>query len=138
MVTENGGLYFHVKEGSFKGADIADFLRSLLYYFRKQKLLIIWDGAKQHFSQEVKDFLENESKGRIFLQRQPSYSPELNADEQAHGYIKQNILANRLFTKSKDLKAAVEDGYQWLKENSYLVYNFFFHEDLGFHETSSA
>ena len=135
MVTQNGGLYYKVKDGSFKGKDVASFLRSLLFHFRSKKLLLIWDGAKQHTSEEVKDFLRNEANNRIHLEILPSYSPQLNVDEQAHGYIKKNLLANRLFYKSVELKKSVIEGYEWLKGQSWLVYNFFFHEETGFYQT---
>ncbi len=135
FVTENGGLYYKIKSGTLSGADIADFLRDLLHHFRKWKLLIIWDGAMQHKSQEVKAFLRTEAKGRIHLAMLPSHSPELNVSEQAHGYIKKNLLANRLFYKVKELKNEVSRSYEWLKKQPDLVYNFFFHKDAGFYLT---
>lgn len=133
MVTENGGLYYKVKSGTLSGEDVANFLRSLLYYFRRKKLIIIWDGASQHKSDEVKAFLKNEANGRIHLEMLPSHSPELNVDEQAHGYIKKNLLPNRLIYKAKDLKKAVVESYEWLKDQTWLVHNFFFHKDTGFY-----
>lgn len=138
MVTPNGSLYFTVKRGRFKGEDVVAFLKKLLYHFRRYKLLIIWDGASQHTSDEVKHFLKKEAKGRIHLERLPTYSPELNVDEQVHGYIKKQLLANKLFKNLSQLKVAVEDGYQWLKDNAWLVHNFFFHKDVAFYDTSSA
>ena len=96
-----------------KGADIANFLSKLLYHFRSKNLLIIWDGAKQHFSDEVKALLKKSGEKRIHLEILPAHSPELNVDEQAHGYIKKNLLANRLFYKLSDLRNAVIDGYEF-------------------------
>lgn len=116
-----------------KGPDVARFLTKLLYHFRSKNLLVIWDGAKQHFSQEVKTLLEERGQKRIHLEVLPPHSPELNVDEQAHGYIKKNLLANQLFYKIKDLKNAVIKGYEYLKDNSWLVHNFFFQEDTAFY-----
>ncbi len=138
MVTPNGGLYFNVKEGSFQGEDIVVFLRHILHHFRRKKVLIIWDGATTHKSALVKDFLRNEAKGRIHLAMLPSHSPQLNVDEQAHGFIKQNKLANILFNNVKDLKEAVIDGYNWLKNQDALVHNFFFHKEAGFYQSPTA
>lgn len=135
FVTETGGLYYKIKSGTLTGADIVDFLRALLYHFRKWKLLIIWDGAKQHISGEVKNFLREEANDRIHLEILPSHSPELNVSEQAHGYIKKNLLPNRLIYKAKDLKRVVIESYEWLKEQNWLVYNFFFHKETGFYQT---
>jgi transposase len=138
MVTENGGLYFKIKRGSFKGEDVAAFLENLLHHFRRKKLLIIWDGASTHRSKEVKHFLSTKAKGRIHLEILPSHSPELNADEQAHGYIKQNRLANDLFLTVDQLEKAVITEYEWLKTQGWLIHNFFLHKDVAFYHTSTA
>jgi len=69
----------------------------------------------------------------VYLEVLPAHSPQLNVDEQAHGYIKKNLLANRLFYKLSDLRNAVIEGYEYLKNNSWLVYNFFFQKDTAFY-----
>ncbi len=138
MVTENAGLYFHVKQGSFKGGDVAAFLEGLLYHFRRCRLLIVWDGATTHRSKEVKHFLRTRAKGRIHLEILPSHSPDLNADEQAHGYIKQYRLANHLLPTVDGLQKAVMAEYEWLKTQDWLIHNFFLHEDVGFYQISTA
>ena len=99
-----------VKQGSIKAEHIVDFLEQLLYHFRRTKLLLIWDGATTHRGKEVKKFLSTRAKGRIHLEILPSHSPQLNADEQAHGYIKQHRLANQLFKNITDLEHAVNRG----------------------------
>ena len=138
MVTPNGGLYFKVKEGTFKGQDVAEFLEELLYYFRTKKLLLIWDGATTHRSKEVKEILRNKANGRIHLEMLPSHGPQLNVDEQAHGYIKQHKLANSFFPNAKELLNAVIKEYKWLKNQKWLIHNFFFHGDTGFYRSSTA
>lgn len=135
MVTAKGGLYFKVINGSFKGKNVVEFLADLLYRFRRKKLLIIWDGATTHKSKEVKHFLSTKSKGRIHLEILPSHSPQLNVDEQVHGYIKQYRLANRLFLKIDDLQKSVEEEYLWLKSQTWLLYNFFFQQKTGFYHS---
>ena len=104
MVIPGGKLYFELKRGSFKGVDVANFLRKVLKRFRRKKLIIIWDGATIHWSKEVKEFLRTEAKGRILLVQLPSHSPQLNADEQAHSLIKTHDFKNRLFTSIKELE----------------------------------
>ena len=132
-VAPSGKIYYDIKSGTMKGADVANFLSKLLYHFRSKNLLIIWDGAKQHFSDEVKALLKQKGEKRVYLEILPAHSPQLNVDEQAHGYIKKNLLANRLFYKLSDLRNAVIEGYEYLKNNSWLVYNFFFQEDTAFY-----
>lgn len=133
MATPNGKLYYQVKEGSFTSEDIVAFLAMLLGRFKRKKLLVIWDGASIHRSELVKDFLRDKAKGRIHLEQLPAYSPELNVDEQVHGYIKKNLLPNRLFKKIEELKDAVINGYEYLKTQAHLIHNFFFHKETGFY-----
>lgn len=135
MVTPNGGLYFKIKQGAFKGQDVADFLEDLLYSFRSKKLLLIWDGAPTHRSKEIKDLLKNRANGRIHLEILPSHSPQLNVDEQAHGYIKQHRLANIFSYDVNELFNTVTKEYQWLKKQKWLIHNFFFHKDTGFYRS---
>ena len=133
-VSPSGKIYYDIKSGTMNGADVAKFLTKLLYHFRSTNLLVIWDGAKQHFSEEVKALLKERGEKRIHLEVLPAHSPELNVDEQAHGYIKKNLLANRLFYKVSELRNAVIEGYEFLKNNPWLVHNFFFQKDTAFYD----
>ena len=135
LITENGRLHYQTKPGSFTGSDVVDFLRELLYHYRSRKLLIIWDGAPIHRSMDVRTFLKEEARGRVHLEPLPAYSPELNAEEQAHGYVKTNRLRNRLFTTLDDLRSAVVAGFEYLKERRGLILNFSRNKEVGFYPT---
>lgn len=101
--------------------------------FRRTKLLIIWDGARTHTSEEVKTFLRSEAKGRIHLVRLPPYSPQLNADEQVHGMIKTHDFENRLFTTLDDLESKVISSFEELANKPKTVAKFFYHKEVGFY-----
>lgn len=113
--------------------DIVDFLRGMLKKFRRKKLMIIWDGARTHTSEEVRMFLREESKGRIHLVRLPPYSPQLNADEQVHSMIKSHDFKNKLITKIDELEAKVESSFKALVRKPKTVAQFFRHEEVGFY-----
>lgn len=71
---------------------MVDFLRRL----RRQlpgRLLIIWDGLRQHRSRLVKDFVATQN-GAIHLEYLPAYAPELNPVEYLWGHWKQHELPN--------------------------------------------
>ena len=135
LITENGRLHYHTKPGSFTSSDVVDFLRNLLHRYRSRKLLIIWDGAPIHRSREIRRFLEEEAQGRIHLEALPAYSPELNADEQSHGYVKTNRLRNRLFMTMNDLQSSVIAGFEYLKNRKNLILGFFRNQEVGFYLT---
>lgn len=133
MITPSGKLYFKIKRGSFISADVADFLRQMLKKFRKTKLMVIWDGARTHTSEEVKAFLSNEAKGRIHLVRLPPYSPQLNADEQVHGLIKTHDFENQLFTSLDELEEKVAQSFEALSQKPKTIARFFHHKDVAFY-----
>lgn len=133
MATPSGGLYYKMKQGAFKAEDVVSFLEGALHRYRRWKLIVIWDGATVHRGEKVRAFLRERAKGRVHLEMLPAYSPELNVDEQVHGYVKKNLLANRVFKRVEELEQAVAEGYLFLKQNPWLVHNFFFNENTGFY-----
>lgn len=135
LISEHGGLYYHSKEGAFTGTDVVAFLEALLWRYRRYKLLIIWDGASIHRCSAVREYLQELGHDRLYLECLPAYSPQLNAAEQTHGYVKSRLLSNRLFKKVNDLHEAVVIAYEKLKEASSIVRRFFHHHEVAFHHT---
>lgn len=132
-VSPRGDLFFKVKSGSFKAQDIVAFLSDILLGNPEyKKFYIIWDGPMVHKSQILKDFVESLKKKPLKLISLPPYSPQLNVDEQVHGYIKRHRLANILFKTTDSLYKAVESSYQWLSDKKELLCKFFQHKDVGF------
>lgn len=62
-----------------KSAQIVEFLKALRAQL-KRKLLTIWDGAAQHKSRVVCEYLDS-TKGAIQMALLPGYSPDLNPVE---------------------------------------------------------
>lgn len=85
-------LYFQLHEDSVKAPEVVAFLRHLQQHI-SGKLLVIWDGLPAHRSKVVADYLAS-TKGRVWVERLPSYAPELNPIEYLWGYAKGNDLAN--------------------------------------------
>jgi transposase len=92
-ITLDGRLFLQVQAGSYDGAGVVGFLRSLL---RKLpgKLLVIWDGSPIHRNQAVKDFLARGAAKRLHLERLPGYAPDLNPAEGIWSYLKRVELGN--------------------------------------------
>jgi transposase len=86
-----------MKERSFKGADVVQFLKGLLEEIRG-KVTVIWDGAPIHRSNAVKDLLAQGSAVRLHSdsvgEPLPAYAPELNPDEGIWRYLKRVELRN--------------------------------------------
>lgn len=98
------------------------------------KLLIIWDNASIHDCEKTRRFLEtNASAKRLYLAKQPTYSPELNADEQVWSQIKCVGLRNTCYRNIKELKPKLIAEMEKLKNKPELIRQFFHHEDVGFY-----
>ena len=69
-----------VYEKALRGPQVAEFLRHLLQQI-PGKVMVIWDGASIHRSQEVKDLLTTEAGKRLWLEPLPTAAPELNPTE---------------------------------------------------------
>lgn len=92
-ITPDGGLYLMVQEQPFHSTEAVAFLEHLLEEI-PGKLLVLWDGAPIHHSQEIHDFLAAGAAHRIHLERLPAYAPELNPDEGVWSYLKYAELRN--------------------------------------------
>jgi len=69
-----------VYQKALRGPQVAEFLRHLLQQI-PGKVMVIWDGAPIHRSQEVKDLLTTRAGKRLWLERLPTAAPELNPTE---------------------------------------------------------
>jgi transposase len=88
-----GRLYLMMKERSFKGPDVVQFLKGLLEEI-PGKVMVIWDGAPIHRCNAVKAFLTQGAAARLRLEPLPAYAPELNPDEGIWRYLKRVELRN--------------------------------------------
>jgi transposase len=83
---------FRLYDGALQSAQIVEFLKALRSHL-KRKLLIVWDGAAQHKSRLVRDYLDS-TGGALQMALLPSYSPDLNPVEYLWAWLKRHALAN--------------------------------------------
>ena len=129
-ISENGDMYYEVRQGSFNGKAIANFLEKGFTGRKKQKHVLIWDNASIHRCKEVKAFLEKEAckQNRVWLEQLPPYSPELNPIELLWGYLKNNKLAGIVCKTLTELKAYVIRAMEQIKADRELIKSFFRHQ----------
>lgn len=132
VVSARGQLRYMIRNQPFDSKAVIEFLEYLHKSFRK-KLLIIWDGASIHDSEELRAYLETKTHHEFHLSMQPHYSPELNADEQVWHYLKCHLLKNTLNPTAPALKEKITAAMDALKKQPRLIQNFFHHPDLKFY-----
>ena len=123
-ISVEGKLFYQIRDNSFKGSGIIDYLKSLLGSTTR-KILLIWDNATWHSSQEVKDFLNSELGQRLWVAKTPPYSPEFNPDELVWANLKRVQIPNRVAKNVKELKVIAQNGMNEIQESVELVKSFF-------------
>lgn len=116
------------EEETITGAHIVRFLERLLLYDRSighNITFIQWDNATIHSSSEVKEFLKAH-KGDLFVLHQPSYSPELNPQEEMWHWMKDFIAkaaaakdVQELSNTIKQFKAYIQTHKDEVKKRLY-------------------
>jgi transposase len=92
-LTNRGRLYFMIIKRRFRGEVFIEFLRRLVRQVPRYIFLII-DQHPVHVAIKVKGWLKkNESRIRVFYL--PSYSPDLNPDENLNQDVKSNAVGRR-------------------------------------------
>lgn len=130
-ISETGKMFFQIRDNSFKGAGIIAYLSALLKTTHK-KILLIWDNASWHKSQEVKDFLNSVEGKRLWVAQIPPYSPEFNPDELVWANLKRVQIPNRVVKNVKELKGIVNEGMIKIQESTELVLSFFNKDNFHF------
>lgn len=131
-ICQDGRFIYQIKEESFKGDEIVNFLKKIAIEI-KERVLLIWDGARIHSSEAVKKYLREQENENIWLVKIPPYSPELNADEQVWHYIKNVEMKNVCCKGIKELKCKTINALEALKEKKEIVQKFFKHPKVGFY-----
>lgn len=83
---------FRLHDGAIKSAQIIEFLKALRAQLRR-RLMIVWDGAAQHKSRVVREYLES-TDGAVQMALLPGYAPDLNPVEYLWAWLKRHAPAN--------------------------------------------
>jgi transposase len=124
-------MFFQIRETSFKGDGIIEYLKNLLATTSK-KILLIWDNATWHKSQNIKDFLNTELGQRLWVANTPPYSPEFNPDELVWANLKRVQIPNRTAKNFKELKDLAQKGMTKIQNSVELIQSFFNKENYYF------
>jgi len=129
-ISPTGRLYLAGQDQPFTSDDICWFLSKLCWQYRRQNMLVIWDGAAIHRSQTVRNWLQSRP-GRVHLERLPAYSPALNPVELVWSQLKRS-LKNRVFTNLESLQAAVMNEVDYLQADRNRIRCFFRKKEIAF------
>jgi transposase len=124
-------LYFQMQAGSYATESLISFLMELKKHFRRQYVILIWDGLPAHKSLKMKEYLQSQEEW-LQVERLPGYSPDLNPVESLWGNIKNNELANQSADDLSEVVAGVNTGFNRILGQRELLTGFLGHAGLFF------
>jgi len=119
-ISPAGALYFQCRRTAFDSAGVIEFLTEL-HAEVSGKLLVIWDGASIHRSDEIKQFLREGADQWLTLERLPAYAPELNPDEEVWNRLKNIALSNICCKRLAELEQLARTTLQKIKDSVDIV-----------------
>lgn len=123
VVNRQGKLRFMVFNGRLNGDLFIQFLRRLLYGASHPIFLIV-DGHPAHRSAAVRKFVAS-TEGKLRLFYLPTYSPELNPDEQVWNHLKNHTIGKQCINSLKQLTEAVHSHLRSMQRKPALIQSFF-------------
>ena len=121
-VSPRGDMKFASFEGKMNAERFIGFLKKLRHDTGRP-LIVIADNAAYHRSKRVQEYVTG-TKGDIYVKNLPTYSPELNPDEQVWNHAKKRL--GRLFIATRDeMKVAVRKTLRGIQQSKKLVLSFF-------------
>src|SRR5712691_1509207 len=73
-------FFFHTQPGTYTDVALLAFLRNLKRHFRRQRVMLIWDGLAAHKSRAMLAYLARQ-RTWLTVERLPAYAPELSPVE---------------------------------------------------------
>ena len=107
-----GQTHYHISPELGQG-EFAPFLEHLLVYHPGKRLLVIHDRGAQHKGAPV-EAIVRDAKGRLVLQAQPAYSPELNPQERVWRWLRRVVTHNHWFATLKEQIEAIRNFFRYL------------------------
>lgn len=129
-ISAQGQMRFMTVEGKLNATKFITFLRRLLVGAEKPIFLIL-DRHPVHRSAAVRRFVES-TDGRLRLFFLPSYSPELNPDEQVWNHVKHHGVGRTTPAGPDQLKRAVQNRLRSLQRLVVTIQGFFRHPETRY------
>lgn len=123
-ISPAGRMVFRIEKGTVTSKTFVDFLKQIMNNHRWRKIIVITDNYPVHDSAYVKSFVE-QNKNRIAIYYLPTYSPDLNPDEDVWKYLKNVKLKAHQAKNKKEFAPLVRSKMQSIQRKPKLIKSFF-------------
>ena len=108
-ITADGELLMQMYEHSINSLECVRALKPLVRHLGK--VLVVWNGAPNHRSNVVKEYLSNEGKGLVHLEQLLAYVPEVKSGRESPALPEARGVSQRLLrhTREAPLRVALCD-----------------------------
>ncbi len=123
-ISPAGRMVFRIEKGRVNSKTFIDFIRQIMRNHKWRKIIVIVDNSPTHTAKAVKDFIE-ENKNKIAVYYLPTYSPDLNPDEEVWKYLKNVKLNAHQARNKKEFKPLVLSKMQSIQRKPKVIKSFF-------------
>jgi len=123
-ISPAGRMVFRIEKDKVNSKTFVDFLKQIMKNHRWRKVIIVTDNYKPHKYGEIVEFLE-QNKNKIAVYYLPTYSPDLNPDEEVWKYLKQVKLKAHQARNKKEFKPLVLSKMHSIQKKPNLIKSFF-------------
>ena len=123
-ISPAGRMVFRIEKGTVTSKTFVGFLKQIIKNHRWRKIIVVTDNYPAHDSKKVHDFIEL-NNNKIAVYYLPTYSPDLNPDEDVWKYLKNVKLKAHQARNKKEFKPLVLSKMQSIQKKPHLIKSFF-------------
>ena len=124
-------FFFQTRPGTYTDVALITFLRALRRHFRRQRVILIWDGLGAHKSGRMRAYLAQQTHW-LGVEPLPAYAPDLNPVEPLWGNVKSQEMANVCAPDLPALRRPLRAGLTRVRCRPSLAFAFLRHAGLAF------
>ena len=123
-ISPSGRMVFRIEKKNVNSETFIDFLKQIIKNHKWRKIIVVTDNSPSHTAKAVQDFIE-ENKNKIIVYYLPTYSPDLNPDEEVWKYLKNVKLKAHQARNKKEFKPLVLSKMHSIQKKPNLIKSFF-------------
>ena len=123
-ISPAGRMIFRIEKERVTSRTFIDFLKQIIKNHRWRKIIVVVDNSPTHTAKVVENFIE-ENKNKISIYYLPTYSPDLNPDEEVWKYLKNVKLKAHQARNKKEFKPLVLSKMHSIQRKPNVIKSFF-------------